>query len=78
MEGVERLTRVDADVALRELEAKVQEAIMYSFENRLVLENKVGDFQSFQDIYEQYFFNILLCSTFLIVASECFFFSNCR
>lgn len=42
VEGVERLTRVDADVALRQLEAKVQEAIMYSFENRIVLENKVS------------------------------------
>lgn len=42
VEGVERLTRVDADIALRQLEAKVQEAIMYSFENKIVLENKVS------------------------------------
>lgn len=41
MEGVERLTKVDADVALRELETKVSKAIMYALENRAVSENKV-------------------------------------
>ncbi|XP_075981666.1 division abnormally delayed protein [Anticarsia gemmatalis] len=41
VEGVERLTKVDADVALRELETKVSKAIMYALENRAVSENKV-------------------------------------
>ncbi|CAH0698818.1 unnamed protein product [Spodoptera exigua] len=41
VEGVERLTKVDADVALRELETKVSRAIMYALENRAVSENKV-------------------------------------
>lgn len=41
VEGVERLTRVDADASLRELETKVSKAIMYALENRSVLENKV-------------------------------------
>lgn len=41
VEGVERLTKVDADVALRELETKVSKAIMYAIENRAVSENKV-------------------------------------
>lgn len=41
VEGVERLTRVDADAALRELETKVSAAIMYALENRSTLENKV-------------------------------------
>lgn len=42
VEGVERLTRVDADAALRELETKVSRAIMYALENRSTLENKVS------------------------------------
>ncbi|CAB3220975.1 unnamed protein product [Arctia plantaginis] len=41
VEGVERLTKVDADVALRELETKVSKAIMYALENRAVSENKI-------------------------------------
>ncbi|KAJ0181359.1 hypothetical protein K1T71_003444 [Dendrolimus kikuchii] len=41
VEGVERLTRVDADASLRELETKVSKAIMYALENRNILENKV-------------------------------------
>lgn len=42
VEGVERLTKVDADVALRELETKVSKAIMYALENTGVSENKVS------------------------------------
>ncbi|KAG6455532.1 hypothetical protein O3G_MSEX009267 [Manduca sexta] len=41
VEGVERLTRVDADAALRELDSKVSTAIMYVIENKNILENKV-------------------------------------
>ncbi|XP_004923003.1 division abnormally delayed protein isoform X1 [Bombyx mori] len=41
VEGVEQLTRIDADVALRELDTKVSKAIMYALENRNILENKV-------------------------------------
>lgn len=41
VEGVERLAKVDADVALRDLETKVSKAIIYALENRAVLENKV-------------------------------------
>ncbi|XP_026726378.1 division abnormally delayed protein [Trichoplusia ni] len=41
VEGVERLTKVDADVALREVETKVSKAIMYALENRAISENKV-------------------------------------
>lgn len=47
VEGVERLTRVDADIALRQLEDKVQGAIMYSFENEMLLENKVSSLCAF-------------------------------
>lgn len=42
VEGVEQLTRIDADVALRELDTKVSKAIMYALENRNILENKVS------------------------------------
>ncbi|KAL4705668.1 hypothetical protein ACJJTC_011230, partial [Scirpophaga incertulas] len=40
VEGLERLTRPDADVALRELEGQVSKAIMYAIENHGVLESK--------------------------------------
>lgn len=43
VEGVERLARPDADNALRELEAKVSEAILHALENQVILENKVSD-----------------------------------
>lgn len=42
VEGVERLARPDADNALRELEAKVSEAILHALENQVILENKVN------------------------------------
>lgn len=42
VEGVERLARPDADNALRELEAKVSEAILHALENQVILENKVS------------------------------------
>ncbi|KAL0849899.1 hypothetical protein ABMA28_011830 [Loxostege sticticalis] len=41
VEGLERLTRPDADVALREMEAQVSKAIMYALENQGILESKV-------------------------------------
>ncbi|RVE42820.1 hypothetical protein evm_012532 [Chilo suppressalis] len=40
-EGLERLTRPDADVALRDLETQVSKAIMYALENHAILESKV-------------------------------------
>lgn len=43
VEVVERLARPDADNALRELEAKVSEAILHALENQLILENKVNN-----------------------------------
>lgn len=43
VEGVERLARPDADNALRELEAKVSEAILHALENQVILENKVSN-----------------------------------
>lgn len=42
VEGLERLTRPDADVALREMEAQVSKAIMYALENQGILESKVS------------------------------------
>ncbi|XP_045529968.1 division abnormally delayed protein isoform X1 [Pieris brassicae] len=41
VEGVERLARADADAALRALDARVSEAIMYALENHVILEKKV-------------------------------------
>ncbi|XP_022120815.2 division abnormally delayed protein isoform X2 [Pieris rapae] len=41
VEGVERLSRADADAALRALDARVSEAIMHALENHVILEKKV-------------------------------------
>ncbi|XP_063835184.1 division abnormally delayed protein [Ostrinia nubilalis] len=41
VEGLERLSRPDADVALREMETQLSKAIMYALENQSILESKV-------------------------------------
>lgn len=50
VEGVERLARPDADNALRELEAKVSEAILHALENQVILENKVRNTKSHSEL----------------------------
>ncbi|VVC98311.1 unnamed protein product [Leptidea sinapis] len=42
VEGVERLSRADADSALRAIDARVSNAIMHALENHVLLEKKCG------------------------------------
>jgi hypothetical protein len=62
VEGLERLTRPDADVALRDLEAQVSKAIMYALENQGILESKVSEISLFQ-----YFCMLVWLYNFVII-----------
>lgn len=43
VEGVERMSRLDADAALRALYEKLSKAIMLALESHVILEKKVSE-----------------------------------